>query len=409
MDELGKRNMPYKPRILIVDDEPDIGEFISDVAVDVGFDAVTIHTTEKFEEILSAGFDLLVLDLVMPGRDGVELLRTMAEQHTAVRIILISGFDSGVLHSAQKLALEHGLNVIATLNKPIIHEELEQLLANLAPSSEGFHSGGIELRELPGREELQKALTQGELELYYQPQLDITSGALAGVEALVRWNHPERGLLMPNIIIPLAEQAEMMDELTAEVIDQSFRQVSTWRRQGLHTQVSINIPADSLKELGFPELISNKIEHYQLQPEQVALEITETGLMQDLAKSLDVLTRLRIKGVKLSIDDFGTGYSSMVQLYRAPFSEIKIDQSFVMQATKDAEAQAIVDITILLGNRLGMTVVSEGIEDQETWDLLSGFGCDIAQGYFIARPMPGDQLLEWASGRKIPASINSSS
>ncbi|MCP4996164.1 MAG: EAL domain-containing protein, partial [Gammaproteobacteria bacterium] len=289
--------MPYKPRILIVDDEPDIGEFISDVAVDVGFDAVTIHTTEKFEEILSTGFDLLVLDLVMPGRDGVELLRTMAERHTAVRVILISGFDSGVLHSAQKLAIEHGLNVIATLNKPIIHEELEQLLGNLAPSSEGFHSGGIELRELPGTDELQKALTQGEFELYYQPQLNMSNGSMSGVEALIRWNHPERGLLMPNIIIPLAEQAEMMDELTAEVIDQSFKQLDIWHGQGLHTQVSINIPVDSLNELGFPELISNKIEHYQLQPEQVALEITETGLMQDLAKSLDVLTRLRIKGV----------------------------------------------------------------------------------------------------------------
>ncbi|MCP3669256.1 MAG: EAL domain-containing protein [Gammaproteobacteria bacterium] len=126
--------------------------------------------------------------------------------------------------------------------------------------------------------------------------------------------------------------------------------------------------------------------------------------MHDLAKSLDVLTRLRIKGLKLSIDDFGTGYSSMVQLYRAPFTEIKIDKSFVMQATKDAEAQAIVDITILLGNRLGMTVVSEGVEDQEAWDLLSGLGCDTAQGYFIARPMPSDQLLEWASSQKAPAS-----
>ncbi|MCP4433512.1 MAG: EAL domain-containing protein, partial [Gammaproteobacteria bacterium] len=241
------------------------------------------------------------------------------------------------------------------------------------------------------------------------PQLNVTRGSLAGVEALVRWNHPQRGLLMPDIIIPLAEQAGMMDELTSEVIDQSFSQLKTWQEQGLQTQISINISAGSLVELGFPELVSSKIEQYRLQPKQIALEVTETSLMQDLAKSLDVLTRLRIKGIKLSIDDFGTGYSSMVQLYRAPFSEIKIDQSFVSHATKDAEAQAIVDITILLGNRLDLTVVSEGVEDQETWDLLSTLGCDVAQGYFIARPMPGDQLLKWVESREYPESVDDKS
>ncbi len=403
--------MLVKPRILIVDDEPDIGEFISDVAIDVGFNAVAIHDTDKFERVISTGFDVVVLDLVMPGRDGVELLRFMADRHIFMKIILISGYDSGVLHSAQKLALEHRLNVIATISKPLIHEELELLLGNIkiTPLAEKFPGGTIELREIPGTEELQRALTQGELTLHYQPQLDITRGSLAGVEALVRWNHPQRGLLMPDIIIPLAEQADMMDELTSEVIDQSFSQLKTWQEQGLQTQISINISAGSLVELGFPELVSSKIEQYRLQPKQIALEVTETSLMQDLAKSLDVLTRLRIKGIKLSIDDFGTGYSSMVQLYRAPFSEIKIDQSFVSHATRDAEAQAIVDITILLGNRLGLTVVSEGVEDQETWDLLSALGCDVAQGYFIARPMPGDQLLKWVESREYPESVDDKS
>ena len=214
---------------------------------------------------------------------------------------------------------------------------------------------------------------------------------------------------MPDIIIPLAEHSGLMDALTAEVIEQALMQLHTWKNQGILTTAAINVAADSLRELKFPEQISDRIEHYQLQSEQLVIEVTKTGLMQNLAKSLDVLTRLRMKGIKLSIDDFGTGYSSMVQLYQVPFSEIKIDKSFVMQATGDAEAHAIVEITILLAHKLGMTVVSEGIEDQQTWDLLSNMGCDAAQGYLIAKPMPANQLLEWfKKGLKVSGnSINS--
>jgi len=387
--------MPDKKRLLVVDDERDIGEFICDVATDIGFDSLSIHNANQFEQTYATGFDVLVLDLVMPERDGVELLRYMAEQQSSIVIILISGYDSGVLHSAQKLASEHGLNVVATLSKPIVHEELEALLENISAIPEKLTYATTEEQEVPSKEELQIAIEQAQLEVYFQPQLKMNNSSLAGVEALIRWNHPERGLLMPNIIIPLAEQTRLMEELTSEVIEQSFRQLRTWKEQGLKTQVSINITADSLKELGFPEWLNEKINQYQLDPKQVALEITESGLMQDLAKSLDVLTRLRLKGIKLSIDDFGTGYSSMVQLYRVPFTEMKIDRSFVMHASKDAEALAIVEIIILLGHKLGMTVVSEGIENKATWELLSKLGCDIAQGYYTARPMPGEKVLEW--------------
>jgi len=397
-----KKIMSDKLRILIVDDEPDIGEFISDVATDMGFDAVAIHHATEFEKTFSSGFDVVVLDLVMPDRDGVEILRYMADQQISTQVILISGYDSGVLHSAQKLALEHGLNVIASLSKPIVHEELETLLGGITATPESQHgSSTIKLLELPDKEDLQKAINNGELEAWFQPQVDISSsGSLVGVEALVRWNHPERGLLMPDIIIPLAEHSGLMDALTTEMIDQSGKQLNLWQQQGLQTNISINVTADSLKELHFPERLSKKIEQYQLQPEQIVIEVTESGLMQDLVKSLDVLTRLRLKGIELSIDDFGTGYSSMVQLYRVPFSEIKIDQSFVKLATSDAEALAIVEITILLGHKLGMTVVAEGVEDKQTWSLLSKLGCDVAQGYFIAKPMPGDQLLKWLEKHK---------
>lgn len=393
--------MSDKHRLLVVDDELDIAEFIRDVAIDVGFDAIATHRANDFEQLYSDDIDVVVLDLVMPQRDGVELLRFMANQYSSAKIILISGYDTGVLHSAQKLAAEQGLDVVETLSKPILYDELEILLRQLPLTSENRpQQATIELLELPTEEELQKALAQGELEVYYQPQLDFSSGSLAGVEALVRWNHPERGLLMPNLIIPLAEETGLMDMLTSEVLEQSFRQASIWLQGGLKTQVSINMAPCNFKHLDLPEWITEKLQEYKLSPDQIAMEVTETTLMQELTKSLDILTRLRMKGVELSIDDFGTGYSSLVQLHRIPFSELKIDLSFVMKATTDPEALAIVEITILLGHKLGMSVVAEGIDSQETWDLLAGLGCDVGQGYFIARPMPGDQLLAWLETRE---------
>lgn len=388
--------MSKPKRILVVDDERDFADFVRDVAVDLGFDASSIYSEERFEECFTLGFDMLVLDLVMPGRDGIELLRFMAEQKCTCLIVLMSGYDSSVLHSAQKLASEHGLNVIASLNKPFVYEDFEAVLTGNLNWPEIVDEVLVKNKPLPTEKELLKAIETGQIEIYFQPQVNIAERSLAGVEALVRWNHPHLGLLMPNVIIPLAEQSGLMDELTTEVIEQSLKCLKFWESQGVSTQVSINIAAASIKELGFPEQVDEKIEEYQLKSEQVALEITETGLMQDLAKSLDVLTRLRLKMIKLSIDDFGTGYSSMVQLYRVPFSEMKIDRSFVMHASTDKEAKAIVEIIILLGHKLGMKVVSEGIEDAQTWQLLANMGCDVAQGFYIAKPLPAAKLLQWA-------------
>jgi EAL domain-containing protein (putative c-di-GMP-specific phosphodiesterase class I) len=153
--------------------------------------------------------------------------------------------------------------------------------------------------------------------------------------------------------------------------------------------------ADSFRDLEFPKMLEDQLKAHCLDPSQIVLEVTESALMQELVKSLDTLTRLRMKGIALSIDDFGTGYSSLVQLHRIPFSEMKIDRSFIRNALSDEESLAIIKITIMLAHELGMKVVAEGIENQQTWDLLSSLGCDAAQGYFIAKPMPGKELLNW--------------
>ncbi len=387
--------MNNKRQILIVDDEPDIGSFIRDVAIDIGFKATAIHQPNNFEQLYSSDFDIIILDLMMPERDGIELLRFMATQDATAKIILISGYDSSVLHSAQKLASEQGLNVIQTLTKPILYEDLETLLSNLQFSLNGDSKEARKSLHLATTQELQNAFNQDELQVYFQPKLSFSSGKLVGAEALIRWNHPEYGLLLPGIIMPLVEQAELMEALTSEVLQQSFQQASEWLKDGLNIKIAVNMDSCSFRDLNLPEWVEEQIRKYHLHSGQIAFEVTETTLMQELVKSLDILTRLRMKEVALSIDDFGTGYSSLSQLYRIPFSEMKIDQSFVMHATTDAEALAIVKMSILLGHELGMTVVAEGIETQETWNLLSDMGCDVAQGYLIANPMPANELTEW--------------
>jgi len=388
--------MPSRRRLLVVDDEPAIGDFICELAFDAGFDAHAITDAGEFEQVYDHDTHVVVLDLFMPGRDGIELLRVLSGLKAKSAIILISGYDKGVLNSAKKLAAEQGLFVAGTLTKPFQYDQIRHLLNTLALSSieQNATSGLLPANEV-SEEELKDAIENKQLQVFFQPQIEIISGKVMGVEALVRWRHPVLGVIDPINFIPLAEQTGLVDLLTEEVLEQSLRQTSEWLAKGLRLNVSINMPPSSFKTLDLPEIISKKIIDYGLQLNQVTLEVTETTLMQELTRSLDILTRLRMKGILLSIDDFGTGYSSMVQLYRIPFTELKIDLSFVKKATTDKEALAIVRMVIILGHELGMTVVAEGVEDQATWELLAELGCDTVQGYYIARPMESDEVFAW--------------
>ncbi len=394
-------------RLLVVDDEPAIGEFICELAMDAGFEAHAITDASEFEENYDSETNVVVLDLFMPGRDGVELLRVLSDLNSKAGIILISGYDKGVLNSAKKLASEQGLFVAGTLTKPFQYDQIRLLLCNLALLSYEHHTDTVLLPvDSISEQDLKVAIESRQLEVHFQPQLEIQTGNVLGVEALVRWQHPEYGLVSPINFIPLAERTGLVDSLTDEVLEQSLRQAGEWVKKGISLNVSVNMPPSSFKNLDLPEIISDKIKSYGLEPGQITLEVTETTLMQELTKSLDILTRLRMKGLSLSIDDFGTGYSSMVQLYRIPFTELKIDLSFVKKATTDQEAFAIVKMVTLLGHELGMTVVAEGVEDQMTWELLRELGCDMAQGYYMARPMSGTAIIDWYQNRNHLQAVN---
>ena len=387
-----------KPKLIVVDDEEALAGFVRDVAEQAGYLTELFHDAESFRNKYSDDAHVIVLDLLLPGEDGVELIRHLAQIGSDACLILISGFDPGVLHSAQKLAIEQGLNFIGSLGKPFRHHELLGLLDNLTMTPR--HQAGTETIDYTvSAEELRHALRNDELVVHYQPKVDLRTGDVAGVEALVRWQHPRNGLLSPDRFVPFAEQFGLIDDLTWAVLKQVARQCRRWLDMGIDLTMAVNISANTLHELSLPEYLSGVLDEYDIKPHQIVLEVTESALMQELIKSLDILTRLRMKGFHLSIDDFGTGYSSLVQLYRAPFSELKIDRSFVTDMANDREACAIVETVILLGKKLGMRVVAEGIETRANLDTLVSMSCDFAQGYFIAMPQSGESITEWLASR----------
>jgi diguanylate cyclase len=256
-----------------------------------------------------------------------------------------------------------------------------------APERDG-HSR--ERLELTG--EMQEAITSGQLILHFQPKASLRTGQIAGVEALVRWQHPVRGLVYPDEFIDLAERAGLGRLLTLEVIAQALQAERAWRSEDLHVHVAVNTSAATLLDLRFPDDVAALLERWDAPPGALSLELTEETIMTDPERAQDVLARLSELGIDLSLDDLGTGYSSLGMLKRLPVRELKIDRSFVIDLLEDAEDAAIVRSTVELSRNLGLRVVAEGVESAEAWDLLAAWGCDLAQGYHLSRPLPEHEL-----------------
>lgn len=388
------------PNIYIIDDDFQMAEMLS-VAIEAGgFTTSVFNNAAHFLSESITDDDVILLDLNMPDMDGIEVIRALAGKQCKSSLILISGNDSSVLYSAEKLARAHSLNIVMSLCKPIQISMLQQLLKGIV-SDEFKQQNCANSKSLAfTADELREGIRDEQLVLHYQPQIVLNGGELVGVEALVRWQHPDRGLIYPDEFIPLAEDSGVIDDLTAWVIDHAIQQSARCQQSGLISRrVSVNISARNITSLILPDQLTGLLMNNQLDSSVLVMEITESTLMDELVTSLDILTRLRMKGFDLSIDDFGTGHSSLTHLHRVPFTELKIDKSFVTNMDTDDEAAAIVKTCIMLGHELKMKVVAEGIETEPVYDMLVDLGCDIAQGYYIARPMPSDELVPWEKSR----------
>jgi EAL domain-containing protein (putative c-di-GMP-specific phosphodiesterase class I) len=378
----------FGDRLLVVDDEPSIGRLVKRVAESVGFEVVATEDPVVFAKTARQWHpSVIMLDLSIPGTDGIQLLRGLAADKCAAHIVLISGADGKVLEAAQQLGRERGLNMGKLLQKPTRIETLRELLREFKPVPKSLLAA-----------DLAAAIAAGQLFLEYQPKLDCRLGRITAVEALVRWRHPSHGVVRPDQFVAVAEESDLIHRLTDWVVATAAKQAAAWQVENLDLQVAVNISAKDIEDIELPERLHQHCLNAGVDPALMMLELTETGAMREAVQMMDVLTRLRLKGFRLSIDDFGVGYSSLVQLQKMPFSEVKVDSSFVMKMMSNDGCKVIVEIIIDLARKLGLKSVAEGVEEEAALKSLFDMGCDMAQGYYLSRPIAADRIAEFVRG-----------
>lgn len=390
-------------RILLVDDDPLFSQFVSATMKVTGDECNTIDDGNLITEVDLTQVDHVLVDLNIPGMDGLQVLRYLKEEGFSAHVSILSGTDKSILNSARQVAAGYGLRVKSVLQKPFPVEELINTITtseseiaeypvpfNNRSSDNGVNECDNELMY----EALRGAIESRSIDVFFQPKVSLTNGRLIGFEQLARWTNDGQ-FIPPDVFISLAEQHALIDDLTKLVVEKGLESFSHALKLCSALTLSINISAKSLPDKHLPDYLNIQCQRFGILPEQITLELTETSLVSDDMDSLQVLTRLRVIGFGLSIDDFGTGYSSISQLQKIPFTELKIDRSFIIKFVNEHQSQAIVNSTINMANRLGLDIVAEGIEDQETVDALVHNGCLFGQGYFYAKPMASDALLEW--------------
>jgi EAL domain-containing protein (putative c-di-GMP-specific phosphodiesterase class I) len=365
---------------LVVDDDPDIGALIVQVAEGLGFKTAFVERANGLLDTCWT-FDpnLIILDLMMPGVDGVQCLRSLADAKCGADIILFSGVDARVLNTAARLGESHGLRIRDLLHKPIAVDDLEAVLARfIGPPPSDLAA------------ELRAAISNRDICVHYQPKVTLTASdawMVTGIEALARWPNPLRGMVSPSEFVPLAERTGLIGDLTDLVLELAIQHAGMLRNCGHAIDLAVNLSPLILVDPEAPDRLSRMLTEHRVENCRFVVEITESAAMADGTLTMENLTRFRLKDMKLSMDDFGTGYSSLVQLYRMPFNELKIDKSFVMEVDAKEEARVIVRSIIDLAHNLNLTVCAEGVETPETLDFLRSIGCDQAQGYLISKPL----------------------
>jgi len=384
---------PPASTVLIIDDEAWQRQSVQQVVDQLGLTASQAENLEQARAYLNdQPFEFVVLDLSLGAEDGIELLRDLARVRSTSALIFISGFDDRVCAAATRLAAAYGLRVAGTLQKPLQLVALKNLLqswpAHVKPAQLDRDS------PLLTAENLRQGLARGEIIAVFQPKIDLLTGRTIGVEALARWDSPEFGVISPEQFVPLAEQANLIEQLTRVILIASLRSCADWRRTHPGVALAVNL-SPSIFDLKLPEAIEQLLRDIGVPAEMLTLEVTESVIVADEIVAADVLTRLRIKGVQLAIDDFGTGYSSLVTLLRLPFNELKIDRMFVASCLENDDALRIVKAVISLAHEMGLRVVAEGIESLDIRDALAHRGCDYGQGWLWPRAMTAPDLQIW--------------
>jgi EAL domain-containing protein (putative c-di-GMP-specific phosphodiesterase class I) len=335
--------------------------------------------------------DIIICALAVLKATSMVFLRHLAEAQFTGGIILINSKEPRILRIAVDLAEAHHLNVLGSLQKPLVASALLTMISRFT---------GLKEMSLPlsasfvTPEALQMAIMRDEIVPFFQPKMSIKTGEIIGVEALARWQHPGRGLLLPAMFISVAEEHGLIGTLTQEILRKTLQHAAAWFKADVILPFAVNLSGLLLSDVDLPSRIDSELAEADVDPSNLTLEITESGLCEDKTSGIEILLSLHLKGIHLSIDDFGTGHSTSEQLHKMPFSELKIDRQFVTGAAQDEEEHAFFQSAIMLAKNLKLSTVAEGVETQDDWNVCAQLGCDIAQGYLVGHAVPGETFLD---------------
>jgi EAL domain-containing protein (putative c-di-GMP-specific phosphodiesterase class I)/FixJ family two-component response regulator len=389
---------PAYESVLVVEDSPLQREYTAQLCGELGFSRVegASNGQEALAYLERHRPSLLIVDLEMPTIDGLQLLSQLRARGINIPIILASSRDAAIVQSAQHLGTALGLTVLGSALKPLSASKLRDVLRQQTVR-QVFRTAPGEQPQVD-EDSLRSAIEGGVLLAHFQPQIELSTGAVRGVEALARWPHPIAGILGADRFIPLAESRGLIHPLTLRVLNDAFLQLSQWNNQDLNLSLAVNLSPLLLTEPKLVEEICTLTEAYALEPGRVMFEVTETSL-SDHTAALESLTRLRLRGFGVSLDDYGTGYSSMQQLAQIPFSELKIDKCFVRGVAQSENLQVMLRSAVAMSKELGLTTVAEGVETVEDLEVVRACGCNYAQGWLFATALPAAELLVWLQSK----------
>ncbi|MEM7299830.1 MAG: EAL domain-containing response regulator [Pseudomonadota bacterium] len=395
--------------VLLIDDDPVQIAILEAYLQSVG--AEKVHEANNGREALSKleqlgdAIDLILCDLKMPEMDGIEFLRHASEAGFSGPIGILSGVDNFLIESAHKLAKIHKLNVLGSLKKPVSREGLDDLLFSEAPDeSDTTPQAGFPI----DRGILHDAIERHDIVPHFQPKVCTKTGMIVGAEALARWRHPTLGMISPGSFIPLAELCDLAMPLTQSIVSQVIDAATQCHNAGLDLKFSFNVAPQLLSNLQLLDTFLQRLKLAGLETNRFVVEVTETGILKADAATMEILARLRIKDVGISIDDFGTGFANVETLRQFPYSELKIDQSFIRGATHDAFCKASVEASVNLAKQLDLKMVAEGVETVDQWDMVSNYGIDEVQGFLISAALPVDDFIAFCRENAGGISLNSS-
>jgi EAL domain-containing protein (putative c-di-GMP-specific phosphodiesterase class I)/AmiR/NasT family two-component response regulator len=364
-----------------------------------GMGAAEVYSAADGKEALDIvrggrSIDVIVTDLNMPGMDGIEFIRHVGQLGSHASFLLVSAQEPSLIASVAAMTEAYGGRLVDTIHKPVNAQKLGAAIERYRKPQES--SGAVPAYTIA---EIDAAVRRGEIEPYFQGKISLATLEVVGAEALARWRHPLNGIVKPAGFVGQLESGGSMEALTLMMLERSTRACRTWREAGFGAKVSVNISLTSLVDVMLADRMDELVARSGLGPPDVILEITETAAASHLGRVLENLSRLRMKGFGLSIDDFGTGYASMQQLSRIPFTELKVDQSFVRAAPTGGSSRAVLESSLEIARKMRIDAVAEGVESEEQVELLRKLGCPLVQGNHLMEPLPADEFLARLKGR----------